>query len=353
VDRLRRRPILIWTDVLSALVLLAVPIAAAVGLLHMELLYAVAFTTGALGAVFSIAAAAYLPSLVPGASLVEANGKLAASNSVAYIAGPGLAGALVQILSPPGAIAIDAVSFLASALGVALIRIPEPAPPPRSGRRHLGSEIGEGLRAVVRDPILRAFLASSAAYDVCWNAVAVVYFLFVTRDLGLPPTAFGLIVGVGSIGGLLGSLVAHRAARRLGLGRMVVVSQCLLGAGGLLIVLAMLLPAAALPLLVAAEVVQLFMNSIFGVNRASIEQAITPPRLRGRVRGSRSVIGAGAVTLGTLAGGLLGERIGLGNTIIAGVCGSLAAFLWVWCSPIRRLREIPDTPATAGSKPPR
>ena len=160
VDRLRRRPILIWTDVLRAFVLLGVPAAAALGLLRIEALYAVAFAVGTIGAIFSIAAAAYLPSLVPAAALVEANAALATGSYAAYIVGPGAAGVLIQALTAPGAIAIGGLTFLASALGVGLIRTPEPPAPPRAERRPLWWEIGEGLRTVARDPILRAFLAS-------------------------------------------------------------------------------------------------------------------------------------------------------------------------------------------------
>lgn len=341
VDRLRRRPILIWTDLIRALILLGVPAAAAIGLLRMELLYGVAVAMGILGAVFGVAAAAYLPSLVPSTSLLEANAKLETGNSVAYVVGPGIAGVLIQVLTAPGAIAVDGLTFLASALGVAAIRTPEQTAPPREKRRRLWVEIGEGLRTVAYSPILRPFVVSSAAYDVCWNAVAAVYFLYLTRELALAPAAFGLIIGVGSVGGLVESVVAGEAARRIGLGRVIVGSQFLLGASGLLIPLAASLPALALALLVLAEVVQLFMNSVYSVNRASLELLATPDRLRGRVRASRSVIGAAAVTLGAALGGVLGERIGMGATTVLGTCGGALAFIWLWTSPIRRLHDAP------------
>jgi MFS family permease len=342
VDRLRRRPVLLGANVAAALVLLTVPVAAARGLLRVELLYAVATAGGVLGVLFRTAYAAYLPSVVPAPALVEANGKLAVTSSVAYIAGPGVAGPLVQVLTAPGAMALDGLSFFASALGIARIRTPEPPPPPPAQRRSVPAEMGEGLRLVARTPVLRAVLASSATLDLFWNGIMAVYVLFLTRDLGLLPAAFGLIVAAGSVGGLAGAAVAPRVTRRLGLGRTLVGAQLLLGAGGLLLGLAVLWPAAALPLLVASQAVQLGMNAIYGVNRVSLEQAVTPARLRGRVRGSGAVVGAGAVAAGTLLGGLLGDRIGLGPTILVGVAGGLFAFLWLWWSPIRRLRELPS-----------
>ena len=151
-------------------------------------------------------------------------------------------------------------------------------------------------------------------------------------------------MALGSVGALLGSAVAHRVTRRLGLGRTLVGAQLLLGAGGLLLGAAVLRPAAALPLLVASQAVQLCMNAIYGLNRVSLEQIVTPAHLRGRVRGSHAVVGASAVALGTLLGGLLGDRIGLGATILVGVAAGLNAFLWLWWSPIRRLRDLPTPP---------
>jgi MFS family permease len=353
VDRLRRRPVLLGTHLTAALVLLTVPAAAALGLLRIELLYAVAVASGVLGVVFGTAYAAYLPSLVPGRALVEANGKLATTSALASIAGPGVAGPLVQLLTAPGALALDGLSFLASALGLARIRAAEPPPPPATQRRSVLAEMGEGLRLVARDPILRAFVAASATLDLFWNGIMAVYVLFLTRELGLPPAAFGLIVALGSLGALAGSVVAHRVARRVGLGRTLVGAQLLLGAGGLPLGIAVLLPAAALPLLVASQAVQLFMNAIYGVNRVSLEQTVTPAHVRGRVRGSRAVVGAGAVALGTLLGGTLGDRIGPGATILVGVAGGLFAFLWLWWSPIRRLRELPARPDPDHPPPPR
>jgi predicted MFS family arabinose efflux permease len=113
-----------------------------------------------------------------------------------------------------------------------------------------------------------------------------------------------------------------------------------------------LLPAAALPLLVASQAVPLFSNALYGVKRVSVEQAVTPSQLRGRVRGSQAVVGAVAVALGTLLGGLLGERIGPSPTILVGVAGGLSAFLWLWWSPVRRLREFPAQPDSDHLSPP-
>ena len=341
VDRLRRRPLLIGADVGRAALLLPIPVAAALGRLGMELLYVVAFLVGVLNVFFDAADNAYLPSLVQREHLIEGNSKLAASSSVARIAGPGLAGVLIQYLTAPVAVAVDGLSFLASALSLGLIRTHEPAPHQPEGGRDIWAEIAEGLRAVYRNPVLRALLLSSVTLDIFWNALFAVYFLYVTRELGLPAGAIGLIFGIGSMGALLGSFVASRAARRFGLGLAIVGAQVMVGVGGLLIALSVALPSAALPLLIIAELVQSGAGTIYGISRGSLTQAITPDRLLGRVWASISFIGLGIVPAGAFLGGVLGERVGVPATMVVGACGGLFAFVWLLFSPVRTLRELP------------
>lgn len=349
IDRLRRRPVLIGADLGSAAVLLALPLAIAFGLLRMELLYTVAFLLGVLSVFFGVAYAAFLPTVVGRESLVEGNSKLAASSAVARIAGPGLAGVLVQTLTAPVAIAIDGLSFLVAALALGRIRALEPSPT-RVERRNVWREIAEGLRMLGRDPYLRAFTASSATLDIFWNALFAVYFLYVTRTLALPPGAIGLIFGLGSAGALLGSLLAGWIARHAGIGTAIIGAQIVVGLGSLLIGLSVWLPASALLLLVAAELVQSCASTIYGINRGSLTQAITPDRLLGRVSGSGRFVGLGVAALGTALGGMLGERIGVPATIVVGSCGGVLAFLWLLFSPVRTLRGIPsseDRPSVA------
>ena len=181
----------------------------------------------------------------------------------------------------------DALSFFASACSLLLIRTPEPAPPAQEHRQPLWREIAAGLRVLRNSRILFAFVASSMTLDIFWNALMAVYFLYLTRTLGLPAGAFGLIFGIGSVGGLAASLVAHRVPRRLGLGRTLIAAQFGTGAGGFLIALAVGLPTVALPLLIAAELVQSSMNMVYSVSRAGLRQAITPPQMRGRVGAAR------------------------------------------------------------------
>ena len=338
VDRVRRRPLMVAGDLLSAALLLVLPLAAWAGLLRLELLYALAFGLAAVGVLYGLADGAFLPVLLKGDELVAGNSALAASSSVARIAGPGLAGALMQLLGAPFAVLLDALSFLVSALAAWRIRAPEPPPPAPKQRPNVWREIAGGLGELWRNPYLRAFQLAFATFDIFWNALYAVYILYITRTLGLGPAAVGVILGVGSGGALLGSLVAARISRRLGIGRTLIVAELALGLGSLVIAGAGWLPSVALPLLIGAELVQSFSNTIFYINAGSVQQLETPEHVRGRVGASRMTLGLGVALLGTALGGVLGEAIGAGATVAVCAVGTVPAFLWLVFSPIRAYR---------------
>lgn len=341
VDRLRRRPLLIATDLLQVSLLLSLPLGYTAHLLHIASLGMIVVALSVVGAVAFPAATAFLPAVVTRAELIEANSALSASGSLAQILGPGLAGGLVQLLAAPFAVAIDALSFLISALALARVRTIERAPVSAVHGPRLWEDIREGMQALIGNRYLRAFVLSSATLNLFWNALMAVYFIYVTRDLRLPPLAFGLIFGIGSIGSLAGSVAAARIARRLGPGPAIIVAQLVLGAGGLLIAVAVRLPMAALPLLTAAEAVQGGANAVYGITCGSVLQAVTPDRLRGRVAASRRVLGLAAVVVGSLIGGVLGEQVGVSRTMIVGAVGGTLAFVWLVVSPLPRLRTLP------------
>jgi MFS family permease len=345
VDRHRRRPILIAADVGRALLLLSIPVASWLGVLRMELLYAVALLVGSLTVFFDVASVSFLPSLVQREHLVEGNGKLAVSQSAAQIAGPGFAGGLVQLLTAPVAIAVDAFSFLASALFLGFIRTHEIAPPARERWRGIGEEIGEGLQMIVGNPLLRAIAGASGTWNLFGNVLFAVFVLYVTRDLTMDAGLLGLIFASGSVGFLLSASVANYAAQRLGLGSTMIGALLLGGIVRLLIPLASGPAVVAMPLLVGAWFLSNLGLSVYNVNVAGLRQAVTPDRLQGRVSATIRFIGWGTVPLGALIGGVLGETIGLRATLIVGATGGLLPFLWAWFSPLRTLHEPLQPPA--------
>ena len=184
------------------------------------------------------------------------------------------------------------------------------------------------------DPILRAFLATAFTAQFFYSVIMAIYVLFLTRELALPPAAVGIIFGLGGGAGvLIGSAAAAWIARRVGLGRTLVATHLLFGVLGILLALTLIQPAQAAALVFVCEFLQLGVNAVYMVNRAAVEQAVTPPRLRGRVQASRTVAHAVSGTLGIVCGGILGDQLGMHTAILVGVLGGLGSFVWLWRSP--------------------
>lgn len=339
VDRLPRRPVLIATDLGRAAALISVPAAYAADALTLGHLFAVGFVVGTLSVFFEVAYVAYLPSLVERGQLGEGNAKLEASRSGAQIAGPGLAGGLVDLLTAPVAILADAISFVVSALFLGAVRREEEVQPRAEGTR-LRSEIVEGIRFVLGHPYMRAGMASIAPANFFWNLASAIFLVYAVRTLDLTPATIGLVFMLGNIGVLAGALLATRIAARLGIGPTIVVSAFFLGSPLLLV------PAApaeyAVPLFVAAFLLAGFAGVVTNVVGISLFQATTPDRLQGRATASRRLVNFGAAPLGSLAGGGLAATIGLRETLWVGAVGASLTFLPLLFSPVRSLRELPD-----------
>jgi predicted MFS family arabinose efflux permease len=340
VDRLHRRPIMIAADMGRALVLLIVPLTAALGMLRLELVFVVMACAGTLSLFFDTAYRAYLPTLVEHRQIVEANSKVALSDSTAEVLGPGIAGVLVQTLTAPIAILFDALSFLVSGLSVALIGTPEPAPPTMAERRPIAHEVNEGLRAVAGHPLLRTLALAAASLSFFGNFYAGLYELYSIRVLGMGPALIGLTVAVGGAGSLLGSLVAERIMQRLGLGRMFVTMLLMMGVMGLFI------PLAGGPLWQATAFMSLAQlgdsaRTVYFIGDQSLRQSVTPKRLLGRVNASTQLVVAGVGPLGAILGGVLADSLGVRETLFIAATGPFLACAWVLLSPLRDIVEHP------------
>lgn len=349
VDRLARRPILIGCDVGRALLLASIPVAALWGRLTITHLAVVAFLGGALTVLFDVAYAAYLPSLVKSDELVEGNSKLTASASVAEFGAFSLSGWLVQWVGGPLAALVDAASFVASALFVGSIRLPEKgegASPPNNDDLvpgvNLWAQIVEGLQTVWRDPRLRALALGQSALDLLSHIVGTVYLVFVTKTLGFSPGVLGMIFAVGGVTSLAGALLAGRVTKRFGVGGTLIGGLIVTSIGSLFLPLA---PGATLlgaAFLLMNQVVTDPAWTVFEINATSLRQAVTPDALRGRVNGTMRVLSLGMALVGTFAGGVLGETLGVRAALGVGVCGGFVAAVFVFFSPVRSLRAMPS-----------
>jgi MFS family permease len=341
VDRARRRPLLIVADLGRAVLLASVPAAVLLGAGSVPLLCGVAFLANSLAVLASTAYQAYLPSLVPRDRLPATNGTFEASRSVARVAGPGLGGSLVQLLTAPGALLFDALSFLFSGLCLSLIRFKEPAPVPKAQRASVRSEIAEGLRLVLTHSLLRPLAVGVAIGSFFDSLLMGIFVLYLSRELQLGPAEIGLIFALSGAGALLGSMLVGRLVAWRGLGPTIVGAALVLGAGYLTLPLAVTLPYGALPLVLLGSGVVGLGATIFNVSLMSLRQAVTPDGLLGRVNGTMQFVMWGAMPLGSLLGGLLGETIGVSGTVLVAALGQQVAVSWIVLSPVRTASAPP------------
>jgi len=327
LDRVRRRPVMIAADLGQAALLALLPLAALFGALRIEHLYAVALLTGSLSLVFDIAQSAWLPGVLQPKHLMDANSKLELSRWTVQVTGPGLAGGLIQLVGAPFALVADAASFLVSAVLLSSVRTRETPAPPRSQSAGGWREGVAGLRLVFDHPALRSMAVTAAVSNLFAYIQAAVLILYVTRELAQPATAYGAILAGFGLGGVCGSAVGPRAAKRLGYGGAIALGVTLMASGDT----AVALSGAPLPLvgLVAGQFLTGFGLPLCTVSMVSLRQSITPSELLGRVNAASRLLSWGALPLGALLGGVLGDSIGLRPTLIVAAIGSALVVVWV------------------------
>lgn len=339
VDRLRRKPILVLGNVGRAVALLSVPLVYWLGDLTIWQLYVVGFSVGVCTVFFDVAYQSYIPALVGRDDVVEANSKLEISRAAANIAGPGMAGGLIALLTAPVAVLADAISYAVSALLLLGIRKEEEAPP-RAERRSLRAELGEGLRYVFRHPYQRTMVAMTAISNFFGQVVFSILLVYAVRELDLSAGTIGIALAIGNLGTLASALTAKRIGERLGVGRTLLLASCLFGPGTLLIAFAP--PEYALPLIVLSMIVIGFGGILYNVTAISLIQAITPDRILGRANASRRFVVWGVVPLGGFVGGALASTIGLRETMVVGALGGLLTIVPIVISPLRSVGKMSE-----------
>ena len=349
IDRMRRRPILIATDIGRFIVLGTIPVAALFAALTMKQLYTVILAYAALDLFFDVAYRSYLPSLVEREDLLDANSKLTASAGVAEAGGFALAGWLVQWLTAPFAILIDAISFLASALAIALIRKPEPAPAPRPRNRTMARDIVAGARLIFSDGRLRAFGVIAIVGGFANSLVSTMYMLFVINALGFRPGVLGVIFAVGGVSSLFGALAARRSAEVLGTGMAMVAGLAIEGVALMLLPIARGSGPGSVALLVAQQLIGDCAATVYMINAVSLIQTITPTATLGRVNASLRFVSLASVLSGQLVAGIIGGLIGLRLTIAIGAAGLWVTAALLGFSEVGSVGVLADSPAPAAA----
>lgn len=342
VDRQERRPILLSTNLGRAVALGTIPLAALLGFLVMPLLFIVAFVTGTLSVLFDTAYQSYLPSLVPRDALVQGNSRFEASRSTAQVAGPAIAGFLVTALTAPLTIALDALSFVLSAVSISLIRVPRVERTDQGERRHLLKDMTVGLRFVATHSLLRILVGITCISNLWSGAIFSQRILFMKAVLGLSPALIGILLSVGGPSALLGVLITGRLSRRLGIGRTIIFGSILFTVGDFCLGLA----AGPLPLvIVLAALFHALVgigSPLYNITAISLRQALTPDHLLGRVVASARVVAVGSLPLGALIGGALSELIGPRALLLTASAGMLIPLAWLILSPLASLRTPPS-----------
>ena len=339
VDRRTRRwPLLITSDLARAGLLVIVPLAAVAGMLSLPLLIAIAFLMSCAGTVFELGLAGWIPRILSGDALHKANSRIELSRSGALVLGPMLAGALVAVFTAPIALFADAVSFLGSAVIIGSARKAEPPFDPDPTPRRIRDELTAGATFLREQPFVAAVASTIAINNFSRNIALGIAVLYLVEAAGMGPAAVALAFGLGNAGFLVGALVARRISARLGIGPTMQVGVALFGPSMLLFALA------PTELAGLAFTVMLFANglgiAIHNVNQVTVRQVLTPDHLRARVASVLRLLGFGAVPLGTLVGGVIGELVGLRAALAVSGLGLLAGSLPYLLVHVGRLRTI-------------
>lgn len=287
---------------------------------------------------FDVAYQSYLPILLKREELVDGNGKFGTTQSFAQFAGPSIGGALVGLLGAARAIAIDAASYVASAVSLFLIRKEEPAPAPRAESPSRRREIAEGFAFVIKHPIMRKVVACTAMSNLFSSMGFALEMVFLIRILHLEPGLIGLIFSVAAIGGMVGGVLAGRLSNLIGSARLIWFSILVLGLPTLLMPLAQ--PGWGVLFYLIGLFFFLAMAIVYNVAQISYRQAITPPEMLGRMTATARFITWGAAPVGAALGGVLGSTIGIRPTLWVAMTGVWAAGLWVFFSPLRKMRDV-------------
>lgn len=352
VDRMRKRRVMIVADLVRAAALASIPALWAMGMLQMWQVYAVAVIVGAATVFFDVSYQSFIPVLVAGDLVAAANGRLEASSQVARIGGPALGAGLLAIVSAPFILAGTAIGYLVSWAFLLAVRVTE-LPPPRSERKPLWREIGEGLAFVWGNRLIRRISFTTATANFFGIITATLLPLLVLRTLGLAPALFGLVMSFGAVGGVLGAAATPWLTRRIGEGSVIPFAAAVFGVAGFAMPAAALLPTAAIPLLVGGELLSSFGVLVYNVAQLTFRQRVCPPALLGRMNASIRCLVWGVLPIGSLIAGGLGQLAGIPVTMWIGATGGLVAVALVLFSPLTGMRVLPSAePGDDGRREP-
>ncbi|HEX4443407.1 MAG TPA: MFS transporter [Galbitalea sp.] len=343
VDRWLKRRVMIAADFVRFAALAVIPILWYTHLLTIWELIVIVAIVGVASVFFDVGYQSYIPLLVKSEQVGPANSRLEATAQVARIGGPAIAGVLLTIVSAPGLIIVDSISYVVSFLSLSRIRDTELPADPKL-RQPLHREIAEGVRFVAKQPLIRSVAGTTATSNFFSTLAFTLYPLFALRVLDIGSLGLGITLSAGAIGGLLGATLTPRIAHWIGDGRVIIVAAFVSGLAFLPVPLAALLHGGqAVPLLAVGEFLNGFCVLVYNITQVTLRQRLCPPRLLGRMNASIRCLVWGVMPISALISGVLGGAIGILPTIWIAFIGGMLAGLWVLFSPLRRFRELPTS----------
>lgn len=338
IDHLRKRPIMIAADLIRALALFSIPIAALFHVLSFAQLLVVTAVIGFATVFFDVSYQSYLPRIVRPHNIAPANGRMEASYQLARVAGPGIAGWLLHLVGAATAYLLTAGSYLASAISIALIHKPEPQPVP-SGRKML-SELKEGLLFVRKQQLLFPLFSCIALAGLTSQGYVVLLPLLALRGFGMSSLTLGSILSLAAIGGVIGVLLRNRVQKTFGIGPTIISCYLLNILAMFLAPAAVLVPAHAIAMLLAANFISAIFMSIYNVTQMSLRQQLCPPELLGRMNAIFRFAVWGVMPLGAVFSGWLASLLGVVPALTTCIALSLLPGLLMLLTPVAKLKQL-------------
>lgn len=351
-DRHRRRPIMIWANVARAVGIGLIPLLAALHQLHLPIIYLVAFAVGVATVLFDLCFMAYVPTVVKDKSLlVEANSKIGTTFVTAKMVGPGVAGVLIQLVTAPIALLVDAVSYAVSVVMLRSIRTVEDKPTAPTGRRRIVAELFEGLRLVLVNPYLRTVTLIGGSLNFLHTFVGTVFLVYAINELRLGAGLIGLILSVGSAGAVLGTASVRQLIRRVPLGRVYTLAMVFSFGGHVLIPAANGSRHAVIGMLMAGLFLTFAAGGVSNVIAISLRQVLTPHHVMARMTAGARMLLYGAAAFGGPVGGFLAGWVGLRGALWLAALLSAVVVLPVLASPLRRMKGLAEPDAADDDEP--
>ena len=346
VDRWVKRKVMLVADLVRMFAVAIIPVLWMLGVLNIYHLIVIGAILSIATVFFDVSYQSYIPILLPKEYIGIGNARLETSSQISGIAGPGIVGALLNIFKAPVILIFDAVSFFISALSLWFIKDRE-QPKPKEDRKPLKTEIAEGLKFVWNQKLIRAISFTTSTSNLFGTVVGTMFALYLLspKNLNLSVTSFGILMSIGSIGGLIGATATPRLIKLVGEGPLVVWSALLSGAVQFLIPLAWYIPHdwALVPLAGQAFFTSFFALT-YNITQVTARQRLCPEHLLGRMNASIRFMVWGSMPIGALISGVLGTVFGVLPTIWIGCIFGLFSAGFVFFSPLRTMRQMPDKP---------